>query len=153
MGERLVFGADLRNIGVRVERHFLVDDLRELLSGLAVAPVEFLLGLGQLALDDLVHGVLEAVHGRQPVEALVTAEVPQTWRAVVADGRFFVVEVRVRVDYLTAFVALLRCFPREVLQSRLQVPMVVLEDKFRPQLLGHELLWRRHPRRGPQTLL
>lgn len=96
--------------------------------------------------------MLETIYRRQLVKALMTTIVLQQGRTIRPYRGLFVVEVSVSVDDFTAFVTTRRCLPGEVLELRLDIASMMAEDEFRPQLLAHEFLGRRHPRGRPQTL-
>ena len=96
--------------------------------------------------------MLEAIYGRQLVKALVAAIVPQQGCTIRPYRGLFVVEISVSVDDLPAFVTTRWCLPSEILELRLDIASMVAEDEFRPQLLAHEFLGRRHPRGRPKTL-
>ena len=74
----------------------------------------------------------------------MAAVVLMGWTLFISYRRFLVEEVGVREYSLPTLITSGRLLPGEVLQGWQDVACVVVDNKFRTHLLGHELLRRRH---------
>lgn len=142
MNVEIYLRANLSSIGVGVQRYRLVLDFSEPLLGCLIKPVLLFLGLREFPLNDLIHWVLETVYWRKFVETVMAAVVLELWQWVVPNRRLFIVEIGVSVDDFAALITPDWVLPGEVLETGLQISMIVIDHKFWPQLLRHELLRR-----------